>query len=482
MLKQICLIITCLGALNLFSQNENKAIKASSKKEDSSRIKIKRLKVNSENSDFCPFILNGKLFFVSSRYNELGVVYADDKNNAETTDLFYTKKIDSITFSKVKSLDGEINSKHNEGPFCFNKKGDIIYFTSNDASNLLKIFRSKKTENGWSAPEEMSFCPAGFSSCHPTLSQNEKTIIFSSDVSGGFGGMDLYQVRLENNVWTKATNLGKKINSENNEVFPFLTKDNKLYFSSNRKEGYGKLDIYFTFLDKKEKIYHPELPINSGSDDFGVFIDSSGTSGYFSSDRIAQNKDDIFYFYTWIPQLSDFNKFVAKDKFCYTFYEESVISGRDTLDLTYEWNFGDGQKARGEKIKHCYNKPGHYTVDLNIVQKVSGEVFQSQASYSLTVEEPEQISINSRDTIITGNDIVLSRSSALKKYTINKTYWSFGDGKYNEGAAVKHTYQKKGYYTVELLVEAKNQSTGKIEKLKVEKQIVVRDQKIYASK
>ncbi|MCE3260536.1 MAG: hypothetical protein K0S12_2177 [Bacteroidetes bacterium] len=482
MQKFVFIIFACLPALTLLCQEEERMLKASLKREDSSQVKIRRLGINSESSDFCPYLLNNQLYFVSGRYNENGIVYTD-QNNTQTTDIFSCKRTDSVSFSKVKPLSGNINSKLNEGPFCFNRKGDVIYFTSNDAAKLLKIFCSRKTGQQWSAPEEMSFCFPGYSSCHPALAPDEATLIFASNVAGGLGGMDLYMTKLENGKWSKPVNLGPSVNSSFNEVFPFVSASNTLYFSSNKTQGLGGLDVYSVQTnDLKGKITHLKYPVNSRADDFGVFVDSTGNMGYFSSDRRTSTKDDIYFFYKWIPELTEFKTFIPKNKFCFTFFEESFLSGKDTLDLTYEWNFGDGKKERGEKVKHCYEKPGDYNVELNIVQKVSGEIYQSQTSYPLSVEEPDVFGINSVDTIGLGSHVILSSMSAAKKYSVNKTYWSFGDGRYNDGSKVKHKYSKQGNYTVELLFEAKNKKTGEIEKLKVDKKIVVKDQSIYAAK
>jgi hypothetical protein len=465
------------------AQIDENTIKASVKREDTCTIKIKRLAINSEYSDFSPYILNNNLLFVSGRYNSLGIVYTGVHH--EATDIYTATRIDSIRFKKVKELEGAVNTRFNEGPFTMNENGTIIYFTGNDKSNALKIFQSKKTNNKWSAPEAVPFCADDYSYCHPTLSPDGKVLYFASNKPGGFGGMDLYYSRLGPKGWRTPVNMGPRINSSADEVFPFIAAKKQFYFSSNTKNGIGGLDIFSINLVDTAKgiVKHFGPPFNSKADDFGVWIDSTLTQGYFSTNRIAKNKDDIYMFYAWIPDFSDSKKPVVKNTFCYTFFEETTLGDNDTNSLVHEWDFGDGSKTRNIKARHCYDKPGDYLVQLNIIQKVSGEIFRSEASYSLTVDPPLQLVINCRDTVLSGKDaIITAEKSALKDYEIDKTYWSFGDGKYNDGPFVKHNYKKPGTYTLQMWVLAKHQKTAQLEKFRTEKKIVVTDKTTYAKK
>ncbi|MGZ4046337.1 MAG: PKD domain-containing protein [Bacteroidia bacterium] len=414
------------------------------------------------------------MLFVSGRYNSMGVVYANDSE--EITDLFSVKKTDSIHFGKVKPLEAELNTKFNEGPFTLNKAGDVIYFTGSNNFRQLKIFCSKKINGKWSKPEALPFCYDGYAYCHPSLSGDESTLYFSSNMPLGNGGMDLYMTVFKNGAWTRPVNLGNTVNSEANEVFPFIAAKNHLYFSSNRPGGLGELDIYS--VDLKEHSYpkHYNKPLNSPYDDFGVWVDTTLDRGYFSTNRIQKQKDDIYMFHNWIPDFSDSRKPPVKTSFCYTFFEESSANIKDTSHLTYEWSFGDGTKTRSLKTRHCFTRPGDYVIQLNIIEKVSGQIFQSEASYILTVDPPEQLHIDCGDTVLAGKEIIINSSkSALKGYDIHKMYWSFGDGKYNDGALVKHNYKKEGAYTLELWVEAKNKATFQSEKFRAEKQIIVKN-------
>ncbi len=481
MKKTLKIFIILFCSTGLFSQDINDTLgNASLRKEDSTKIKINRLSINSNKSDFSPVLINKQLIFVSGRENNLGIEYVDVKGGTEITDLFTCTRIDSIKYKNTKPFDPTINSKYYEGPFCFNKKGTIIYFTANDKkSNSLKIYSSEKINNSWAKPVILPFCLPEYSYCHPCLSPNEDRLVFSSNINAEKNKMDLYMSVYDNGNWSLPIALPKKINDANNQVFPFISQKNTLYFSSDKKTGLGGLDIYSISLNSDTATLRClSYPINSIADDFGVWIDSTSETGYFSSNRNARYKDDIYYFSKDIPDFSNWKKIITKTTFCYTFFEETTMANKDTLNLTYEWNFGDGQKGRGLKKRHCFAKPGEYLIQLNIVDKVSGEIFTNETSSSLVVEKPDQLSIECTDSIVADQNLIInSKSCYLKGYQLNKIYWSFGDGKYNSGSMVKHIYNTPGTYTIEMGLLAKDQNSEKVEHYKVEKNIVVINKK-----
>ena len=448
------------------------------KEEDTSRIKITRLSISSGNSDFSPYLSDNTLIFASGRDYRVGVVYYS-KSSRELTDLYFSYKKDSVNFKEAKPFPHSINSKFSEGPASLNQEGTKMFFSGNSKKNPkisgLKIYVSNNNGKKWRSPSVLPFCDDKYNYCHPVLMSDQKTLIFASDMAGGFGGMDLYATTFENGTWLPPRNLGKHINTSANETFPFVTKNDILYFSSDRKNGAGGLDIYQTDMKIQESVVkHLESPINSKSDDFGIWTDSLGESGYFSSDRM-QTGDDLFYFNVEYPDFSACPVPKIKDRFCYTFFEEATTENRDTVAMTYEWNFGDGYKARALEAKHCFPGPGTYQIQLNIVDKSSGEVFENHLSYELEIEKPKRLIIDCPDTVYVGDPILINgENSGLKGYTLEKQYWSLGDGKYNEGKKIKHVYKNKGEFTIEMGVKARNETTNRIERFRVEKRVFVR--------
>lgn len=455
---------------------------SSAQKEDSVRYEIHNLSINSKQSDFSPFLFNNKLYFSSGRENDIGVKYYTIENNQELIDVFCAEKIDSVTFKKTKPFK-EINTKFNDGPICISKDGTQLFISRNDLKRAkgkdkkpLSIFVSHKTDKGWSKPEVLPFCTANFTYCHPALMSNG-TLIFSSDITGGYGGMDLYYTKFENGTWTIPRNYGSKINGKENEVFPYVSANNMLYFSTIRKGGFGGLDIYsFNLMDPTRS--QPQIldePINSTFDDFGVWIDSTERSGYFSSNRDTLYRDDIFYFKNKYPDFENCHS-QKRRTYCYTFFEEATQMTSDTLGMVYEWDFGDGTKKRGMEVKHCFKMVGNYSVQLNIIEKASGNLFYNELSYDFEVEEPKQFFIICADTLATGKNFTINTNNiAIPKYTIKELFWFFGDGKFITGKSIEHTYKTDGNYLIKIGAIAQNDSTRVLENFCTQKTVLVKD-------
>lgn len=481
------LITYLLVFLWLCLKSQNDSIVIIYTPEDTTRINVTRLSVNSDKSDFSPLLQNNSLLFVSARQRTTGIKYSGYEDENEITDLYTGNRKDSVSFKVIKPVQGNINTKYSEGPFSLSNDGNTLYYTGNAEisrkhrnrqSGLLKIYSSRKIDGVWEKGVPVPFCENDFSYCHPCLSPDGNSLFFCSNMPGGFGAMDIYMTHLENGVWTKPVNLGPKINTAASEVFPFMSQSGTLYFSSQRSNGMGGLDLYsFDMNDPFEnETLLLEYPLNSAADDFGIWTDSSGTSGYFSTNRIPRYGDDIYYFSTNIPDFSKAKVPVFKNKFCYTFFEETAVETNDSTGFLYEWDFGDGTKSNQLKTRHCFHKPGTYNVRLNAIDKNNGEVFSDELSYELVIDEPPKLYVNCPDTVSIGSEIIInSEKSYLEGYELNKTYWLFGDGRYNSGKYVKHIYNKPGKFVIQLGVYAKDTKTSRIEKFKINKEVYVKE-------
>ncbi|MCD6066654.1 MAG: hypothetical protein K0S33_1480 [Bacteroidetes bacterium] len=457
---------------------------AFSDEEDTCRIKIVKLKLNSREDDFAPVVCNNKMLFTSSRPASFGVVY-QEPGSEHTTGIYYAEKKDSIHFSEPKLWPGTVNTHYNEGNAALNREENLLIYTGNERNASKKSERTKlclyaceKIGGKWQEPQPLWFCGDGYSYCHPALQKDGKTLFFASDRPGSAGGMDIYCSIFTNGKWNEPQNVGSKVNTSFNEIFPAISENNTLYFSSNRPGGIGGLDIYALNLNDpiESELVVLESPVNSTFDDFGIFPDSTGESGYFSSSRDLKNKDEIYYYRVTSPDFKDATTPVVRNTFCYTFYEETSPDEFNTDSLVYEWDLGDGTVVRGAKAKHCYTKCGTYTIQLNIVEKNTGALFYNQVSYDHIIPEPEQLKIEYSDELLSNQKLKFCcEGSAIPGYSIQQTFWIFGDQTYSYGNKVKHLYKTKGTYTVTLGVIAKNNNTGQVEKFKTEKTITVRD-------
>ena len=267
--------------------------------------------LNGDKDDFSPiFFENGLLYCSNSRK----VAKKTDKNTVVDDLNLKFATFDSIgNLSKPVAFSRRTNSKTHEGPSCFSLKGDTMFLTrvmskggiakfTKDGETTLKIYiKIRDKEGNFLGEEVMPFESENYSYCHPTISADGKRLYFASNMPGGFGGMDLWMTRkLKNGEWSQAMNLGSRINTAGNELFPHLTKEGAFYFSSNgRKDCKGALDIYKVDIENKTgRAYPMSESFNTEGDDFGImFLPSNERKGYFSSNRKGgSGGDDIYEF------------------------------------------------------------------------------------------------------------------------------------------------------------------------------------------
>ncbi len=230
------------------------------------------------------------------------------------TDLYYVKK-DGNSWATPTHM-SELNGSFHDGVSCISKDGKVMYFTrsnydgkrlakdAENVSNTQIYYSNKSAEGNWSEPKALPFNDENFMFAHPTLSEDGKTLFFSSNKSGGFGGMDLYKSSLQETNWSAPVNLGPNVNSTGNEVFPFYQNKDTLYFSSDSHTTIGGQDILYSVNRSGDwsKPYHLSYPINSAQDDFGIVFTESGSKGYLSSNRMGA--DQIYEFEMFNPILT----------------------------------------------------------------------------------------------------------------------------------------------------------------------------------
>ncbi|MBQ0736021.1 OmpA family protein [Aquimarina celericrescens] len=290
----------------------------------SGRYTIENATFNTSFTDFGAAFYGDNIVFSSSRDTLILKNNVHQWNNEAFLDLFVTH-YDSVnnSFSKSKKFNDRLNSKFHESTAIFTKDESTVYFTRNnfdgekfgkdqEGTNRLKIFRSSKNGEGeWSKPQSLSFNSNEYSTAHPALSTDEKTLYFSSDMPGGQGASDLYEVAIKDDgSFGKPKNLGSRINTEGKETFPFISEKGDLYFSSDGHIGLGGLDVFVTKLKpttKEEKLaINMGKPINGPKDDFAFIVSDTSKRGYFSSNREGgKGKDDIYHF----MQLEDLKTF-----------------------------------------------------------------------------------------------------------------------------------------------------------------------------
>ena len=307
------------------------------------RFNVQNLKdINTISSDFGAFTFDNALYLTSGRKQKGS---QNKKYNNYTSDEEYVLdifKYDVINDIYLNETPLEaINTKYHEGVIAFSPSGDTMYFaretyysksyykdsivkngsTTKQVSviNLYRATRCTKKEitwknngncnfnKGWNVTE-LEINSAYYSMKNPALSCDGKTLYFSSDMPGGFGNYDIYKSEIkDDSSLGEPINLGQKINTEEQEVFPHMCCDNTLYFSSNGHLGLGGLDVFYSKnVDGKwSNVRNVGLPVNSNSDDFAFKMGEDCTNGFVSSNRAGGVGSDDVYAVKKIKPLCD---------------------------------------------------------------------------------------------------------------------------------------------------------------------------------
>jgi outer membrane protein OmpA-like peptidoglycan-associated protein/tetratricopeptide (TPR) repeat protein len=307
--------------------------------------------LNSENADFCPLIYEDGIVFVSERGPDLVNENNFGANNKPYLSIYYAKA--SKSYKKAKRFSNQLNSIYHDGPVSISGDNKTIYFTrvekeerGKDFTNKIKVYTADLEGKKWKNIKELKYSSNKYSVAHPWVSEDGTKLFFASDMPGGEGKMDIYMCNREGNDWGEPINLGKEVNTPENEVFPYYRKD-VLYFSSDGLSGYGGLDIFSVFsTDNWANPKNLKTPLNSSKDDFGIFF-TDDENGYFSSDREGgMGSDDIYKFnyqsveeQTSITGLLEYDKLPASNTDISLFDENDELLQSVTTDENGKFKF-----------------------------------------------------------------------------------------------------------------------------------------------
>ncbi|WP_238252417.1 OmpA family protein [Capnocytophaga cynodegmi] len=368
-------------------------------KENSNRLELLQTGVNTEHSEYGTAFYGDKVIFAASNTSLIKPV---SKWTGESFYDLYEANRDSISLSKKTLFSSKINTKFNESTAVFTKDGKTVYFTRNNYVNkkvrmdsentiLLKILRATKDDRGnWGNIVEMPFNSNTYSVAHPALSPDEKYLYFASDMPGTLGSSDIFRVEILENGYGKPENLGNIINTSGRESFPFISKDNVLYYSSDGYPGLGGLDIFATKLydnGTTSRVINIGEPGNSVDDDFCFVIDKESKVGFLTSNRTGgKGKDDIYGFYERIPLNFTCNKIlkgVVKNSETMEIISGATVSlsGKKMDLLKTEASDPAGGFAFGEEFINCQDshfylkgeKEGYETAEVKVEMKGKGK-------------------------------------------------------------------------------------------------------------
>ncbi|MCJ8290684.1 MAG: OmpA family protein [Crocinitomicaceae bacterium] len=248
-----------------------------------------------------------KLMFTSAR--DGGVLFDPEKQeSAYLCDLYWTEMSSDSSWAAPKNFGRPLNSGQHDASSTLSKNNVIYYTRWNDEDRSEQHIYLARMVNlmfyeAFQLPESVNL--PGYRSINPFVTTDAKKLYFSSNRPGGEGGMDLWQIALDEtgNVMGEATNVGRPINSELDEVAPFFHEvSSALFFSSNGHNSIGGLDIYKAAYNKGNRSFDsPEnmgIPINSSQDDAYIIWDAMMHYGYFASDRADCENGHCYNIYT----------------------------------------------------------------------------------------------------------------------------------------------------------------------------------------
>ena len=419
---------------------------------------IKNLDINTKESDFgTAFLGKDRVIFAAPTSNTMIVKKTWKENGQQFLDLYTGLITDDRQLIEKKRMPGDVNTKYHEAGVAVSKDLKTVYYTANnfyekqyltDSSgvNNLQMFRASLGVDGkWTEKEKMPFNHVEYSIGHPALNHEDTKLYFVSDMPGGYGQADIYVVDInEDGSFSEPRNLGPRVNTEGREMFPYIGKDNILYFSSDGHAGYGKLDVFATmvFDNTVSMPLSLEEPVNSIEDDFAFIIDDEKDRGFFSSNRDEGKGDDDIYSFLADPGL---HIHCGQD---ITVNVRSEATGDAVAGATIELRDAAGTVIETVKA----GADGSYTFDLTLCD-MPYVVFASNKGF-LNAEQAVR-TVNDIDQAALVVNMNLPAQFVSNKVNINTIYFDFDKFNIRKDAAkeLDKVVQVMNEYP-ELLIEA----------------------------
>ena len=437
---------------------------------DKGQFTIKNLDMNSAAQDFGATYFKDKVVYTSSSHLVSASQRKWNGNNLDFLDLHVANANETHELTNSKLLNN-VNKKYHEGPASYDSSGTIAFFTVDNYKNLssdgvrkLELFESKFKDNKWEKLIPFPLNNKEYSVGHAALNAAGNVLYFASDMPGGKGGVDIYKItRNADGTWGTAENLGDKINTEGNEMFPFYHESGYLFFASNGLPGLGGLDV-FTSKITNGQYSEPQnlgVPINSTKDDFSFVLNKNQSSGYFASNREDGKGDDDIYSFNMLKKFNAGKviKGVAQDKegnilanTNVNLYDESgnilktVLTGENgaySFDVADKKDFKlNGTKEKYFEGKNVANTRGDEEIVIAdvILEKDPGNALRMLVTDGKTKEPLDGVKYKITD-VKTGEvfmqDVTPASGEALKP---------LADKKINDQLAYKIELVKDGYF------------------------------------
>ncbi len=404
---------------------------------------VKDLSINSQYSDYGGTILGNEFIFTSARAGEKAKKnQIHSWTNESFTSLYSSKILPDGSFEQPVLFDWKMEANVNEASAVFTKDGNTMYYTQNNTKNngkskqntqdvsVLKIYKATKDVNGnWSNFISLSINSDNFNTAHPALTPDEKWLYFASDRHGTIGKTDLFRVSLlDQGQLGPVENLGSVINTSGRETFPFISSDHQLYFASDGHPGLGGLDVFVSKIYPNGSfgpVVNMGKPINSGFDDFALYIDTKLNKGFVSSNREGgKGSDDIYFVDAKSCQESIKGKAYDIDSKkvlsdVMLIVSDAMYQKRDTIYSDKSGNYLSPALECNSKFRIIATTEGYNTIELSGI--VSGDNAQRTIDIAMEVSE-KQVSLN---------------DDLFEMMILQPIYFDFDKSKIREDAAIE---------------------------------------------
>lgn len=438
---------------------------------DENRFILYNLDINSSQQDFCATYYKDNIVFASTRAGVNPIVRRWNGNGLAFLNIYEGKVDQSGQIKSIKPFCDKLNKKYHDGPATFSKDGRFMIFTRNnynakatDGTTNLEMYSAEYLEGKWQKETPYKFNNKEYSIGQPSLSFDGKTLYFTSNMKGGFGGTDVYKsVKQADGTWGAPQNLGPNINTEGNEMFPFYHESGILFFASDGHVGLGGLDIFLSKLIENnfDKPINIGSPANTNFDDFAFVIDEKMKTGYLSSNRAGGKGDDDIYSFTLLKPfiINKAIKGVTKDNLgniianvIVKLFDDSgneiksVISGEDgAFNFTIEPEKNYKLNGNKEKYKEGVNTVNKTEKEDIIIADLILEKDPGITLYGLITDKENNLPIAGVEIELTNN---FSKTTEIIETSTSGDFLKIlSENKLNDSISYNLTIKKEGYLT-----------------------------------
>ncbi|WP_372752475.1 OmpA family protein [Labilibaculum sp.] len=360
-----------------------------------------------------------------------GIVYSEQsrgkQKKGESYRLFLADS-QASDFVSPKLYASELEIKTDLGAVCLSPDGNTLYYTRwylRKGKQQMEIAIAKRRKGEWQAKESLGFCSRKYSCCYPYLSPDGDRMYFSSDMEGGYGGMDLYVSERNGDRWTQPVNLGSAINSAKNEIYPRMLANNYLWFSSDGRSGYGNFDLFYTKKNEDgswSPVINPGAPYNSAYSDYSLVNTSDPEVSLFVSDREDQGlRDQIFKLESQKMLRIDI---LVKDEQNNEFLEDLKVSVRN-VNLNKKISLSEEEVSKGKITFEIPSSEAEKRIEYQIAIQKKGYQNQLIDYYSSNPKREIEVSLvkNSEQEAFSFVSELLPMDDPKKKITFKNIYF-----------------------------------------------------------